>query len=61
MSYERIAERLAISRRSVERAIKALRERQSIVRAGSDKPTVTKASARAERETLPLTEASGSG
>ena len=37
LSYERIAERLAISRRSVARAIKALRERQSIVRDGSDK------------------------
>ena len=31
LSYERVAERLAISRRSVARAIKALRERQSIV------------------------------
>ena len=37
LSYGRIAERLAVSRRSVARALKALRERQSIVRDGSDK------------------------
>ncbi len=37
LSYERIAKRLAVSLRSVARAIKALRERQSIVRDGSDK------------------------